>query len=348
MLREKMQLYRDRSGFTLIELLVVIAIIAILVALLLPAVQQAREAARRSSCKNNLKQLGLALHNYHDTFSVFPPRHHGSEPSGTTTVPVPANTIPRLSALISLLPYVEQGPLFDSIDMINTTHVWNTGYAPWRNNLSVYNCPSDVDTRDITTIGQNNYNFSGGDSREVGSNGGGRRTTRGIFGYQTSVKMRDITDGTSNTVMMAEIVRPPNANRLGRSTTASSGNPPSGCRAQFVNGAYIGALNDRDRSVGTRFTDGRSQYTAVNMILPPNAAICHGNHDSDGYFTASSRHQGGTQVLMADGAVRFISENIDTGDLSQNSPGSNSGVASPYGVWGRLGSRSGGEVVGEY
>jgi len=337
-----------RRGFTLIELLVVIAIIAILVALLLPAVQQAREAARRSSCKNNLKQLGLSLHNYHDVHKVFPPRHHGSHPSGDLNNPASPTAIPRLSALISLLPFVEQGPLFDKIDMEDTEYVWSTGYEPWKQHISVFLCPSDPETRDVSVFGQNNYNFSGGDSRQVGSSGGTRRVTRGVFGFQTKVSMRDITDGTSSTILMAEIVRPPGGNKFGRATSAGAGNPPSGCKAQFVNGQYTGSLVDRNRTGGTRFVDGRSQYTAVNTILPPNSASCQGGGDSDGYYTAGSRHQGGAQALLADGSVRFISENIDTGNLGVSTPDAGDGDESPFGIWGALGSKSGAEVVGEF
>ncbi|MBR9800962.1 DUF1559 domain-containing protein [bacterium] len=335
----------SRRGFTLIELLVVIAIIAILVALLLPAVQQAREAARRSSCKNNLKQLGLALHNYHDVHKVFPPRQHGSHPSGTTGTPT-ASTVPRVSALVSLLPYVEQSALFDSINMENTEHVWSTSYTPWQQHIPTYLCPSDPETRDITVIGQNNYNFSGGDSRDVVS--GDRPTVRGVFGSQSKVAMRDILDGTSNTIMMAEVVRAPAGNTFGAATSNAAVNPPAGCKAQWINRQYVGTIIDRNRTSGTRYPDGRAQYTAVNTIMPPNGPSCHGFGDGAGYFTSMSRHKGGAQVLLADGAVRFISENIDTGDLSQNTPAHDGGGESPYGVWGALGSKSGGEVVGEF
>jgi len=337
-----------KRGFTLIELLVVIAIIAVLVALLLPAVQQAREAARRSSCKNNLKQLGLALHNYHDTHTVFPPRMHGADGTGTTATPPPAGTTVRLSAHISLLPFVDQAPLFNSIDLSDPPHVWATNFNPWNTKITTFLCPSDLDTSDITPIGQHNYNFNSGDSREVGSAGGTRRTTRGLFGYQTSKKMRDIIDGTSNTILMAEIVRPPGGNVFGRATGNGTGNPPSGCLAQFVNNQYVGTLIDRNRSMGTRYTDGRAQYSAINTILPPNSPSCHSGGDGDGYHSVSSRHTGGAQVLLADGSVRFISENINTGNLSLNSPGSASGAPTPYGIWGALGTASGGETIGDF
>ncbi|HWL10043.1 MAG TPA: DUF1559 domain-containing protein, partial [Planctomicrobium sp.] len=339
------------------ELLVVIAIIAILVALLLPAVQQAREAARRSQCKNNLKQLGLALHNYHDVYGVFPPRHHGPHWSGND--PITDTTLaPRFSAFISLLPYLEQTSLYNTI-MSNPSNVWSTA-AHWKVQVPALLCPSDPPTNDILddsnrpVAAKNNYGFSGGDSRQVASGAAstfphaGRNSTRGIFGYQTKIGIAHITDGTSNTIMMGEIIRPQNDNRLGRATDSSAGGTPALCRATFSNGQYTTNLVNRNRTLGSRWSDGRSQYTAVNTILPPNNPACYGIGDSDGFLTMASRHTGGVHVVMADGAVRFISENIHSGDLTQNAPAFDSSVRSPYGVWGSLGTKSGSETVGEF
>ena len=341
---------RSKQGFTLIELLVVIAIVGTLAGLLVPAVQQAREAARRSSCTNNLKQLGLALHNYHDVHLVFPSRQHGPLSSGQTSF-TPHVDPPRFSGLISLLPFVDQGPLFERIDQVTPPVVWATNYEPWQAMVDVYLCPSDINTEEISVLGQHNYGFNVGDTRETGNLGtsdylstiGVSRKTRGLFGFQSKVRMSDVIDGTSNTIMMGEFVRPPAGNEFGRATSAAAANPPQGCLAQFNNGEYAGSLVDRNRTLGTRYSDGRDQYVAINTILPPNGPSCYGIGGGAGYFTASSRHRGGAQMVMADGAVRFISENIDTGDLSQNTPGRNDGDPSPYGVWGSLGSKEGGE-----
>ena len=328
-----------RRGFTLIELLVVIAIIAILIALLLPAVQQAREAARRSQCKNNLKQLGLALHNYHDTYGMFCPSRLGPQESSTTIGES------RFSGFIPLLPYFDQAPLYNQIAAA-PTYVWNSGYAPYKNHLSVINCPSQFDTRDISPIGQTSYLFNGGDSYSGISTSGG--TIRGIFGYNTSVGFRDITDGSSNTLLMAECVRPrgsgtTSTNSFGANTNQNT-TSPSACKASFSNGTYSTTLASRDRSLGIRWTDGRAGYVTCTTILSPNSAVCNGDGNA-GIHTPGSLHVGGCQVLMADGAVRFISENIDAGNVSS---GVVSSGASPYGVWGSLGSKSGGEVLGEF
>ncbi|QDT62919.1 DUF1559 domain-containing protein [Calycomorphotria hydatis] len=337
---------KPKSGFTLIELLVVIAIIAILIALLLPAVQQAREAARRTQCKNNLKQMGLALHNYHDGFSTFPPRMYGAQTSGTSGVVDPATTLPRLSPLVAILPYMEQANLYREIGQ-DPPYVWNTGFAPYAHQVQEYLCPSDPLTLHASSSGHNNYGFCIGDAVWGGPNGSyasARRTIRGVFGFESRVRIRDITDGTSNTIMVAEFVRPPADNQFGRTASSAWNSTPVNCKATFDGEQYVTGITDTNRSRGTRWPDGRGEYIAVNTILPPNSAACHAS-GTQGYFTIQSRHVGGAQALMADGSVHFFSENIDTGDLSVASPAHDDTGPSPYGVWGNLGSKAGGEVV---
>ncbi|HWL09389.1 MAG TPA: DUF1559 domain-containing protein [Planctomicrobium sp.] len=345
-----------QGGFTLIELLVVIAIIAILVALLLPAVQQAREAARRSQCKNNLKQLGLALHNYHDTYQMFPIR------SGGTHTGTHYNDI-RLSGMVGLLPYVDQSPLFQQISgslTINTTTYppmgpfpWTADYTPWTAKIPAFLCPSAGNNRLADTIGDNHYFFCGGDSVDMGGrdNVNLGRNPRGVFGYQMSSKIANITDGTSSTILMSERRIPVTTTDLGN-TKYGAHATASACRATATGASYSSSSN-LGGWVGSRWPDGGVTYAAFNTILPPNSPSCYfagtTNRDGDdGYHSAGSAHTGGAHVLMGDGAVRFVSDNIDSGNLGASPRTADIPGQSPFGVWGALGSKNGGEVVGEF
>jgi prepilin-type N-terminal cleavage/methylation domain-containing protein/prepilin-type processing-associated H-X9-DG protein len=338
---------RSSSAFTLVELLVVIAIIGVLIALLLPAVQAAREAARRAQCMNHLKQLGLALHNYYDTHNAFPALIGGPAESGIQGANV---TTPRFSAFIGLLPFVEQMPLYEKIST-SPTYVWNTAFEPWKTQIPTLLCPSDIDTSDIThddnrTVwGHNNYAFCTGDSYQNQHWNStyaypAKTPVRGIFGPHSYTRMAEITDGTSNTVALGEIARPPAGNAFGSNTNANTSNPIN-CRASFVNGQYTTALVNRNRSLGTRWCDGRFGYTGCNTILPPNGPVCNGESTA-GILTMGSRHPGGVNVAMADGSARFVSETIDTGNLASSAPTSGK---SPYGAWGAMGSKDGGEAM---
>ena len=327
-------------GFTLIELLVVIAIIAILIALLLPAVQQAREAARRTQCKNNLKNLGLALHNYHDVNGSFPARQSGTgNRSG-------GGQRGRLSGVVQLAPYYEQQNLYDQVK--------NANNAPWSNSahftvqLNLLMCPSDGGTTAPHggTRGVNNYVFCGGDSLLDSDNGGNPIGARGLFGVWTTYGFRDMTDGSSNTIAMSERLRPDSSNGLGMVSTASA-TTPINCRAQYSNNSLNSPFTG-DTSPGYRWGDGAAYFAGFNTIMPPNTASCFdggADHWATGYYTASSAHPGGVHVMMGDGSTRFVSENIDAGDQSVTPPGATSGGQSPYGVWGGMGTRSGGEVI---
>ncbi len=325
-----------RTGFTLVELLVVIAIIGVMVGLLLPAVQAAREAARRMSCSNNLKQLGLAHHNYHDTYNRFTYREKGVGADG------------RLSGKLGLLPFIEQAPLSDQVvagRQVNAGQPWVWG-APVqleqarRAEIPTFNCPSNtrhLDTGDV--IGKHAYHFCAGDSVVVNA-----VNVRGIFGQRSDVGMRDIIDGTSNTIMMSERRFSIRDNDIARTWTGANHNTPALCAAQFntVTRMYVGTHQNWS---GRRWIDGGAAFSAFNTCIPPNGPQCaHNNHDAqNGYYTASSNHPGGVHVLLADGAVKFISESINAGNQGATA----SGNASNYGVWGSLGSKSGGETLPE-
>ena len=365
-----------RRGFTLIELLVVIAIIAILIALLLPAVQQAREAARRTECRNNLHQLGLALHNYHDVYKYFPGRSMGTCcTSGGVNDLVNSNR-GRLAGFVALLPYLDQAPMFNQIAAGDATrppmgpHAW-AGWAPWNNSPNMLLCPSD-DGYPSTAGPFNSYAFSMGDMVEhltqgIGNPGqvrgpfGARRRGRGfvIYGH------RDLTDGASNIVFMSE--------RLNQFRITYRGAQPPSVGPREVEhvlavATRVGGLVDNPRlcytvtdgvyfldgtpvqaRFGTNWHDAQPMYVAFNTVLPPNSPACaDGGTNGDSthlVIPPASRHSGGVNALMGDGRVIFVSDSIDTGNLSQRQ---SINGESRYGVWGSLGSKSGGDQTGSY
>ena len=315
-----LQRTKHRRGFTLIELLVVIAIIAILIALLLPAVQQAREAARRSTCKNNLKQIGLALHNYHETFGTFPP-------ACTFTIRRPNR---RNEAAWGwgtyILPHMEQGPLYNQLGVNTRTleRVVRNGSLRrlMQTQLPVYLCPSD-DSSPLNNRRRfrSDRNFQAATSNYVGNHGcrwarvRQTRDSRGIFATPRShtVRIRDITDGTSNTIAVGERVfeRPR-------------------CRAAV----WVG-IHDYNNT-GIR---GLQMILAIGnaRINDPSTGRCR-----RGY---SSKHAGGAQFLFCDGRVRFLSDSIHYNNRSRCATNRN---AARMGTFQRLISRMDGQPIGEY
>ncbi len=305
-----MKTRRHIRGFTLIELLVVIAIIAILIALLLPAVQQAREAARRTQCKNNLKQIGLALHNYHDTFSLFAPGAFWNLPAAG---PCAAGNHQKGSILVHILPYIEQSTLYNQWDfkVCNTDTAVFPGTTKQLRETVIpgYLCPSDTTPPKNTAnpaIAVHNYAACVGAAITGGATGNGacqcptapfgpfvRPNTNpnnvpGMFSRQwRSTGMRDCVDGTSNTIFFGEV------------------------RPECSNHANAGWANSNNGN-GLTSTMWPINYNTCNTATPPSAANgcayrCNWNPEL-GY---KSRHVGGAQFVFGDGAVRFISENID-------------------------------------
>ena len=219
---------QPRAAFTLVELLVVIAIIGILIALLLPAVQAAREAARRMQCANNLKQFGLALHNYHDVYKAFPPRRGGTAGYGIVGSSDRFDgNYDRKSAFIFLLAFLEQGALADQVaagNVLNTNGRmippggpagWytNPNWTPWNTQISVVLCPTDKPILVPAQQAKHSYAFSIGDSAGDTDSGNvlawnrADSQTRGMFaGSQKCKRFQDIIDGTSNTIAMSERV----------------------------------------------------------------------------------------------------------------------------------------------
>ncbi|MCR9233500.1 MAG: DUF1559 domain-containing protein [bacterium] len=285
-------------GFTLIELLVVIAIIAILIALLLPAVQQAREAARRSSCKNNLKQMGLALHNYHDAHSVFPPAAIAPGSCYCERVlGLSAGTSPKLlnhTFYQLLLPYLDLAPLYNkyNFSLSSSDHVARSDgsycgsvgptfagsgqltVAP--NNYPVFLCPSDPDQTSYGSYQKTSYGRAGYTTEYslVTTYGTDSNRLKGTLGFNGSARIGDIKDGTSNTMVLIESPL---------LLTSSSYGP-------FWN-----------------------SYRHTNVILPYSYGINknHPGYDKPYAWGAGSHHVGGCHMLMNDGSVRFLSENVD-------------------------------------
>ena len=349
-----------------------IAIIGVLVGLLLPAVQAAREAARRMQCGNNVKQVGLALHNYHAAFQNFP-----MQAGGTGGLPG-NNSI--LSYLVPLLPFMEQQPLWEQISGTYTSSndvtyppmgpvPWDMGYDPWRTTVGTFRCPSDPAQPVAGQGGVSNYSACVGDGIPWTDKGGlndyreeqqaqALMFLRGVFKPRHFTRIRDIMDGTSNTIMVGEIVAD-NGNREIIAQPAFVGGAPmhfnptaAECTTNAINperpqfwlpSVELHYGNAWKR--GHRWSCGLPMYTSVNTVRPPNSESCQAaNTDGqDGTYTVASRHPGGAHVAMADGSVRFITETIDAGDQTVGITAA--GMASPYGVWGGLGTAASGEVV---
>lgn len=302
---------RRTRGFTLIELLVVIAIIAVLIALLLPAVQQAREAARRSQCKNNLKQLGLAMHNYHDTFNTFAigAMGHGSSPSDL-----------RICFFQSILPYVEQSAMYNQVNFAApswaTMTTLGTTYATTNTlimtQVPVFMCPTDPNSgkRQVSTGVRgfySNYLTVNGST----AMGNASTTQNGIFYIISSTRMRDITDGTSNTAMLAEILLTPESIYDGRGRVWES----------YDGNTFVSTLNPPNSTIADRI--GQACGDSVNPRIPCAAT-------GSFQMAARSSHTGGVHMVLADGAVRFVSDNINTA------------------TWNNLGARNDGVVLGDF
>ena len=338
-----------RMGFTLIELLVVIAIIAILIALLLPAVQQAREAARRTQCKNNLKQLGLALHNYHDTTTDCFPYGHQLEVAGASHR--------RDNWYQRVLPYLEQSPLYNAYETDKTEYIHQIASAAAVKYLvsakvPSLSCPSDGNSPGFGGSGsfpsattdptfQGNYAVCAGPgtttvnattfeitvtNREVCAT----TDAGGLFARNTKFGIRSCTDGTSNTLLASEgVIR-------GNPTTsaAAGGATPWGDLGSYWGGSpHGGYAFSTAETPNTSVPDRVYHCKATVFPGAPKGAPCE-NGNLGGlagrYNFARSLHTGGVTVAMADGAVRFVSDNIDRQ------------------TWIKLGMRSDGQTIGEF
>jgi prepilin-type N-terminal cleavage/methylation domain-containing protein/prepilin-type processing-associated H-X9-DG protein len=349
-----------RGGFTLVELLVVIAIIGILVGLLLPAVQAAREAARRMQCSNNLKQLGLAALNYESTYKRFPALGYIGEGGNPG---IGAGNWPY-SWGIALLPYMEQGPLYNNMMAQAKPYgpglptPWSTANATWENQnwkvqIPNYICPSDSPPPDRGESPSllNYRGCVGDDYHQNHFRASQNRDNRGIFQRNRWLQQSGITDGTSNTILFGESVAGgARDDVLGGIALNMQAWNPAACLAR-INPAnprkLTGTVRADFRPAGGRAWDVRPYFVGFATMVAPNGPSCHwgGVDDNEHMGALSSYHTGGGQICMADGSVQFVSQSIDTGRQTQDDVQSPSGP-SPYGVWGALGSRNGGESVG--
>lgn len=320
-----------RLGFTLVELLVVIAIIGVLVALLLPAVQQAREAARRMSCSNNLKQFGLAMHNYHDTYNVFPAYHYRA---GDEEVPWYLG----YSAHTQILPFIEQGPLHEQLQTASNQFAigWASGgllQSLRATRIDGFICPSDTAFPAAADGWANgpgsNYGVNLGTNirwANIQAHNGMFRGPATAPNMKAELKMADVTDGLSNTLLASEHLA--GNNNAGALMNGKSSEPRIGSDPGFDQfptqaeidgfGAQCAGINDHNATNGQQWIAPLPTQTAINTVAPPNWQFpnCQTSgsgfaSDRDGVYAARSRHPGGVMAAVGDGAVRFVAETVD-------------------------------------
>ncbi len=342
---------RKRPGFTLIELLVVIAIIAILIGMLVPAVQKVRESAARAQCQNNLKQLGLAMHNYHGVSKRFPPAFKGDVPPAYTGFPA---YFFSWSALAYLNPYLEQTNIYKRMDLTQPIYMPPTYNISPANQFAVtqviplFLCPSDQgkpvsSAYGVTDMGPTNYAVNvGTGTTNGGAPYGSPWNSDGMFRAKVGTRIGDIRDGTSNTAMMSE-------STLGTGPENSTGSIPDDPQTVY---AYVQIglpLNDATCAGATTWNNanrrgfmwatGEMRCASYNHYLLPNSptpdCVTNDLTPGEGVYTAvafraaRSFHDGGVNLLLGDGSVRFLSSAVTLT------------------TWRALATRSGGEVVGD-
>jgi len=348
---------RRRSAFTLIELLVVIAIIAILVGLLLPAVQKVREAASRISCQNNLKQIGLAMHNYESALGKLPSAFLGDANLALYPPPTYFDYFFSWSALAQLNPYLEQTNIYNEMDLTQPIYDPTNGYNISTANqfavsqvIKLFLCPSDLGQPvlnpgdyGVQTAGPTNYAVCVGSGKTLGGPPyGSPLNSDGMFQGIRSVRFSDITDGLSNTACASESLL-----GLGDENVTSP-TPPPPADPRYIY-AYVGfgtpitAANcaaattwNGDQRRGFMWATGEMRCASYNHYYPPNSTNfdCVNNDATTitafAWKTARSNHPGGVNLLMGDGSVHFISNSI------------------AQATWQALSTRAGGEVLGDY
>ena len=324
---------KSRSGFTLVELLVVIAVIGILISLLLPAVQSAREAARRMQCSNNLKQFGLAFHNYHSALNCFP----GLGADSATTYSVQAR----------LTPFMERQEIHAMIDfekpiMHGTGHsaIFNPTIIPWaKASAPFFRCPSDSAAKEIPSdlaVGENfapiNYVVCTGDGLAKPGDysatmpGYDGVKTNGLFHFTSAYNIAAVTDGTSNTMMMSESsIGDGSAKMPGSELSLADYKKQKQQRilyGQLSGSGHLAASDPVTLEAGlnppaywltnrcTTWMIGRFHYTTYGAFLLPNSDTPSAWYMNGGHFSAQSYHPGGVHVLLVDGSARFVPNTV--------------------------------------
>ena len=344
-----------RRGLTLVELLVVIGIIIVLLGMFLPMCRRTGGASRRITCANNLRQIGLAMHNYESAHLELPMAIGIRNETGQLQPK-------RFSGFVAMLPLMEQISLYDQI--VNPSEFKNVkypaygppfsdqSYPPWTESVPGFECPADYASG---PFGCTNYAFSIGDTaRQIYQ----PNKLRGPFGAFKNASFGDITDGTSNTIAFAEMGGPQIDLISGGFIT--EGKPewldsPGAVFSQVNKGKGKYKSSKGLGGRGSHWADGSAGIGLINTILPPGSPsfTVSENLNGDGIYSAGSTHPGGVNVVLADDSTHFISNNIDSGNpnnatLTVQQIESEDVVASPHGVWGAMGSMAGDEASDEF
>lgn len=340
-----------RLGFTLVELLVVIAIIGVLVALLLPAVQAAREAARRMSCQNNLKQLGLAVHNFESARQQLPT---GSESRPFPGAPGHPYNFYRWSVLAHLTPYMEQSNAYNTIDL--DTPLYPPTYQITPQNaiaaslkVPMFLCPSDVQSPVSKFKDSNGVEYDWGPTNYAGNAGSGigggtAYKTDGVFGINSKTRLADLTDGTTNTALFSESIlgQGPEISSAANVMKFATDYKYAGAAPLTDSGCASASQYNNSNRRGFSWVNGEYRTTLYNHYYTPNQKIfdCVGVwfdpdlnflYSGAGWRAARSNHSGGiVNMTLADGSVRTAASTVD-----------------PI-VWRALSTRNGGEVIGNW